>query len=140
MLFGKNLEVFEKDITTAAIFGDEKAALQHWRSKGALDKLHNVINYIHFTPQQREDFLVKVCKGVKELEPMTETKGHLDKNFEIKDSLIPIQDNNTHWNSWFLIIRQAFNFKNTINLFIKHHVKRNESFFFFKLDELSNSN
>jgi len=29
MLFGENPEVFKKDITTAAILGDEKAALQH---------------------------------------------------------------------------------------------------------------
>jgi len=29
MLFGENPEVFEKDITTAAILGDEKAALRH---------------------------------------------------------------------------------------------------------------
>jgi len=46
MLFGENPEVFEKDITTAAILRDEKAALRHWRSKGVLGKLYNVINYI----------------------------------------------------------------------------------------------
>jgi len=52
MLFGKNPEVFKKDITTAAILGDEKAALWHWRSKGALGKLYNVINYIHLILQR----------------------------------------------------------------------------------------
>jgi len=50
MLFGENPEVFKKDITTAAILGDEKAALRHWRSKGVLGKLYNVINYIRLIP------------------------------------------------------------------------------------------
>ena len=46
ILFGENPEVFKKDITTAAILRDKKAALQHWRSKGPLGKLYNIINYI----------------------------------------------------------------------------------------------
>ena len=137
ILFGENPEVFEKDITTAAILGDEKAALRHWRSKGALGKLHNVINYIRLTPQRREDFLAKARKGVKELEPMTETKGHLDEDLETKDPLIPIQDNDTRWNSWFLMIRRALNLRDAIDLFIKRHVEKNKSSL-SKLDELSN--
>jgi len=47
----KNPEIFEKDIIITAIFRDKKAALQHWRNKGALGKLYNVINYIRFTLQ-----------------------------------------------------------------------------------------
>ena len=46
ILFGDNPEVFEKDIVTAALLKDEKAALRHWRNKGALGKLHNVVVYI----------------------------------------------------------------------------------------------
>jgi hypothetical protein len=37
------------------------------------------------------------------------------------------------------MIKQALNLRDTINLFIKCHVKKNESSL-FKLDELSNSN
>jgi len=36
---------------------------------------------------------------------MTEIKGYLDKDLETKDPLIPIQDNDIYWNSWFLMIR-----------------------------------
>ena len=90
-----------------------------------------------FTPQRREDFLAKACKGVKELEPMTETKGHLDEDLETKDPLIPIQDNDTRWNSWFLMIRRALNLRDAIDLFIKRHVEKNKSSL-SKLDELSN--
>ena len=70
---------------------------------------------------------------------MTETKGYLDKDLKIKDPLIPIQDNNTYQNSQFLIIRQALNLKDAINLFIKHYIKKNESSL-FKLDKLFNGN
>jgi len=139
IFFSENPKVFEKDIITAAILRDKKAALRHWRSKGALGKLHNVINYIRLTPQWREDFLAKACKGVKELELITETKGHLDEDLETKDPLILIQDNDTRWNSWFLMIRQALNLRDTINLFIKHYIKKNKSSL-SKLDKLSNSN
>ena len=70
---------------------------------------------------------------------MIETKGYLDKDLKTKDPLIPIQDNNTHQNSWFLMIRRALNLRDTINLFIKCYVKKNKSSF-FKLDKLSNNN
>ena len=93
ILFGENSEVFEKDVVTAAIFQDEKAALRHWRSKGALGKLHNAVAYIRVTPQRREDFLAKARERAKESELTIET--------ETKDPLIPIQDNDTRWNSWF---------------------------------------
>ena len=70
---------------------------------------------------------------------MIETKGYLDKDFKIKNPLILIQNNNTCWNFWFLIIKQAFNLRDTINLFIKYYIKKNKSSL-SKLDKLSNSN
>ena len=73
-----------------AILRNKKAALQYWRSKGPLSKFYNVINYIRLTLQQWEDFLAKAYKGVKELKPITETKGHLNKDFKIKNPLILI--------------------------------------------------
>ena len=70
---------------------------------------------------------------------MTETKGHLNEDLKIKNPLIPIQDNNTYWNSWFLIIKRALNLKDAINFFIKCHIKKNKSSL-FKLNELFNDN
>ena len=70
---------------------------------------------------------------------MTETKGYLNKNLKTKDPLIPIQDNNIYQNSQFLIIRQAFNLRDAINLFIKYYIKKKKSSL-SKLDKLSNGN
>ena len=68
---------------------------------------------------------------------MTETKGYLDEDPETKDPFIPIQDNNTRWNSQFLMIRQALNLKDAINFFIKYYIKKNKSSL-FKLNKLFN--
>ena len=138
ILFGDNTDVFEKDITTAALLNDEKAALRHWRSKGALGKLHNVVVYIRVTPQRREDFLAKARERAKESGSTDGSGARSDEDAETKDPLIPVQDNDTRWNSWYSMIGRALDLRDPIDLFIKRHVKKSDGSL-SKQDELSNS-
>lgn len=136
ILFGENSEVFERDVATAALFGDEKAALRHWRSKGALGKLHNAVVYIRATPQRREDFLAMAGERVKELESVAESERCPDEDREIADPLIPIQDNDTRWNSWFSMIGRALDLRDAIDLFIRRRIQKNDGSL-SKQDELT---
>ena len=138
ILFGDNPEVFEKDIVTAALLKDEKAALRHWRNKGALGKLHNVVVYIRVTPQRREDFLAKARERAEGLGSTLESRERSDEDVETKDPLIPIQDNDTRWNSWYSMIGRALDLRDAIDLFIKRHIEKKDSSL-SKQDELSSS-
>jgi hypothetical protein len=104
-LFGKSVEAFE--LATGSINEDTafvdpeamKKAQKAWREKGAIGKLHNIIVFIRSSPQRREAFKRKITGNDR------------------VDTLMPILDNSTRWNSTYKSLERAILLKERIILF-----------------------
>lgn len=53
-LFGKDAECFELESTVNGIRGLVEQDLDHWRAKGPVGKLHNIVKFIRSSPQRSE--------------------------------------------------------------------------------------
>ena len=49
-LFGTEAEAFEVEICNAYELQNELTELELWQRKGPVRKLHNIVNYIYWTP------------------------------------------------------------------------------------------
>jgi hypothetical protein len=49
VLFGSDIEAFKKELKNVTA---EEVALQEWRKKGPIGKLHNVIRYILYSSKR----------------------------------------------------------------------------------------
>ncbi|KAM5529351.1 transposase-like protein [Fusarium oxysporum f. sp. phaseoli] len=100
-LIGKDAEKVCKDLDAAYREGDMKRIRELWRKRGAIGRLHNIIEYIRASPQRRQFFRSIVCGG--ELSEF--------------DGLELIQSQQTRWNSYFTLIGRALNVKERIQVF-----------------------
>ncbi|KAJ0126589.1 Protein FAR-RED IMPAIRED RESPONSE 1 [Fusarium oxysporum f. sp. albedinis] len=55
-LFGKDAESFELESDINGMRGLQEQDLRHWRSKGPIGKLHNIVKFIRSSPQRSEYF------------------------------------------------------------------------------------
>ena len=85
--------------------GDEDTWASVWRQIGAVGRLHNIVRYIRWSPQRREEFAN--CLQGGELADL--------------DKLELIQDNDTRWNSFYLAISRALAVKERLEMFCKKH-------------------
>jgi len=90
-----------------------EAELEAWRKKGPIGKLHNVVVFIRRTPQRRElvlSFADDIDSDIRDilLEPSAS-----DSNIML------LQDNDTRWNSTYLMIDRALRKSNLIDAFIR---------------------
>jgi hypothetical protein len=67
------------------------AEIKKWRWQGPLSKLHNIVIYIQAWIQQEQNF------------------------WELSGGLRLTQDNNTRWNSWYLMLAVTINLQEAIN-------------------------
>ena len=92
-LFGSKVNDYE--YSNESTFSPSDQQIQQWRKIGPLGKLHNVIIHIMASPQRVQKF--KSLSG----------------------GLLPIRDNSTRWNSWYLMIDRAVSkIKSAIQLYI----------------------
>jgi hypothetical protein len=102
-LYGKDFDVFEKDINNVRENSELLKELDIWRKRGPVGKLHNVIVFICRSPQRRERFAD--IKGLS-----TDDKSNFDH-------LNLVVDNATRWNSLYLMIDRALKLKDRIDTF-----------------------
>lgn len=105
MLLGKGAGKAMEEVSWKTSKGAFDAVDQFWRGRGAIGRLHNLIKYIRWTPQRREQF--DNCKG--------------DHALGAFDHLQLIQDNSTRWNSFYYAIQRSLDLKDRINKFCKEY-------------------
>ena len=103
-LYGTDLEVDMNNIHS----DDEnpQETIKEWRRRGPYGRLRNIITYICWTPQRREEFTTIA----KEHSPD-------DQAFQ------PIAANQTRWNGDFKAIQRALHLRDPIELFITRHIR-----------------
>ena len=86
-MFGSDSEAFAEAIEEATI---EELELQHWRKKGPIGKLHNIVYWINRSPQR--------CERFEALQQLHIAPGKLDTKKEVYGI---IKDVETRWNSFY---------------------------------------
>ncbi|KAL9570405.1 hypothetical protein ACKAV7_005413 [Fusarium commune] len=108
-LFGKDAESFELESDINGIRGLQEQDLRHWRSKDPIGKLHNIVKFIRSSPQRSEYF--------KRIAHEQEDEGyHLCE--ESTTELEVILNNETRWNSTYMIIERALQKQTNIRAYI----------------------
>lgn len=105
MIFGKGKGKRRETFARTERKGDEEGWASVWRQIGAVGRLHNIVRYIRWSPQRREEFAN--CLQGGELADF--------------DQLELIQDNDTRWNSFYLAISRALVVKERLEMFCKKH-------------------
>jgi len=111
-LYGEDSESFEQEsqaLEAAALLDDE---LQLWRQKGPIGKLHNIVKWVRSSPQRSEYFQSVVHEAVDED----------DRSFLLYEQstyeLQLITNNETRWNSTYLMINRALSKHHDISTFL----------------------
>jgi hypothetical protein len=110
-LFGTNADAFELEDQANITLGREQERLEAWRKKGPVGKLHNLIVFIRGSTQRKELF-----KNVSEA-TVDEIDGLVIN--EDTSNLGVIKDNETRWNSTYLMIIRALKKRQEIDAFIQ---------------------
>jgi hypothetical protein len=108
-LFGKDAESFELESDINGMRGLQEQDLRHWRSKGPIGKLHNIVKFIRSSPQRSEYF--KHIAHEQEDEEY-----HLCE--ESTAELEVILNNETRWNSTYMMIERALRKQTDIRAYI----------------------
>ncbi|KAK2468861.1 hypothetical protein H9L39_19453 [Fusarium oxysporum f. sp. albedinis] len=85
----------------------ERELLCEWRKRGPLGKLHNLVHWIRRSPQRRELFLSRAARSTNQSWP----------NWEY--GLMVKADNDTRWNSAYLMVHRALRLRDIIDVFCK---------------------
>ena len=112
-LYGNDAKAFEVDSDRLELLGDQAAVLNHRRRKGPVGKLHNVIKYIRKTPQRVAAFQRIALEDFNNEDPDNFTLGRLS---DIELSLR--QNNETRWNSTYLMIERALRKESHIKIYL----------------------
>lgn len=105
LIFGKGKGRRREELAPAERKGDEDGWASVWRRIGAVGRLHNIIRYIRWSPQRREEFAHCIQGG----------------NLVEFDQLELIQDNDTRWNSFYLAISRALEVKERLEMFCRKY-------------------
>jgi hypothetical protein len=97
-LWGKDPDSFEREAFTEAAFQVEERELRLWRKRGAVGKLHNIVRFVRASPQRRELMKSLACNQRDEdgYQLFEEERAAIDLEL--------MQNNETRWNSTFLMI------------------------------------
>jgi hypothetical protein len=106
-LFGDDASVFELESDHLELLGEHDRALQHWRRKGPIGKLHNIVKFIRASPQRIEAFR----KAAREEDAASAASDGSEDFVLERESLVELelkQNNATRWNSTYLMIKRAW--------------------------------
>ncbi|KAM3519811.1 hypothetical protein MY4038_009655 [Beauveria bassiana] len=111
-LYGEDYEAFEAESQVLDLLSRQEEELRHWRKKGPVGKLHNIVKFVRSSPQRSELFKRVAREN-------DETQG-FQLAFESTAELEVMMDNNTRWNSTYLMISRAFVKQNDLRAFLVH--------------------
>ncbi|KAK5995167.1 Putative AC9 transposase-like protein [Cladobotryum mycophilum] len=112
-LYHEDSEAFEQESQLYYMADRLDDDLRHWRKKGPVGKLHNIVTFIRASPQRSEQFK-KAAEEVND-----------DGVFTLSDvssrELELVTNNETRWNSTYLMIERALLKRAHIQAFINDH-------------------
>ncbi|KAL9561260.1 hypothetical protein ACKAV7_014615 [Fusarium commune] len=111
-LWGEDPDSFEREAFTEAAFQVEERELRLWRKRGAVGKLHNIVRFVRASPQRRELMKSLACSQ------RDEDDYHLFEEDRAAIDLELMQNNETRWNSTFMMIQRAIRKREQIDHFI----------------------
>ncbi|KJZ69618.1 hypothetical protein HIM_10981 [Hirsutella minnesotensis 3608] len=107
-LFGQDADTFEVESEVYALRGLTEKDLRHWRTRGPIGKLHNIVKFTRSSPQRSEQFRT-----------VANENEHDDYCLhEASTAELEIMDNDTRWNSTYLMIERALRKQNDIRAFL----------------------
>ncbi|KAM5527288.1 transposase-like protein [Fusarium oxysporum f. sp. phaseoli] len=113
-LWGEDPDSFEREAFTEAAFQVEERELRLWRKRGAVGKLHNIVRFVRASPQRRELMKSLACSQ------RDEDDYHLFEEDRAAIDLELMQNNETRWNSTFMMIQRAIRKREQIDHFITY--------------------
>ena len=99
-LFGEDSDAFEIESDFYDALSQYKKGLEHWRRKGPIGKLHNIVKFIRASPQRSEAFR-NIAHEDDNSEDFIFSEAS-SKELELR------QNNATRWNSTYLMIKRAW--------------------------------
>lgn len=103
-MYGNDEEAFTVEVHGARSLADVKKQLDIWRKKRPIGKLHNIVTFIHRTPQCHKQF-----------QSMDISQFDLD-NEKMKDLMV-VCNNDTRWNPAFNMIERALELRHRKDAF-----------------------
>jgi hypothetical protein len=113
-LWGEDPDSFEREAFAEAAFQVDERELRLWRKRGVVGKLHNIVRFVRASPQRRE--LMKSLAGNK----LDDDCYQLFEEERASIDLELMQNNETRWNSTFLMIQRAIRKREHIDHFIAY--------------------
>ncbi|KAF5261576.1 hypothetical protein FOXYS1_7734 [Fusarium oxysporum] len=111
-LYGEDFEAFEAESQVFNFLGRYEDDLRHWRKKGPVGKLHNVVKFIRSSPQRSELFK-KISRENDEAQEYL-LAGESTAELEV------VMNNDTRWNSTYLMMSRALVKQGDIRAFLVH--------------------
>ncbi|KAJ4175316.1 hypothetical protein NW754_16783 [Fusarium falciforme] len=110
-LYGDDAASFELQSEAYGMLEQVEEDLEHWRAKGPVGKLHNIVRFIRASPQRTEAFKAHA----REQEEADIYKLAEESTAELE----VIQNNATRWNSTYMMIERALIKQSELNSFIQ---------------------
>ncbi|KAF6528032.1 hypothetical protein HZS61_008334 [Fusarium oxysporum f. sp. conglutinans] len=110
-LYGDDAASFELQSEAYGMLERVEEDLEHWRAKGPVGKLHNIVKFIRASPQRTEAFKAHA----REQEEADIYKLAEESTAELE----VIQNNATRWNSTYMMIERALLKQSELNSFIQ---------------------
>jgi hypothetical protein len=110
-LYGDDAASFELHSEAYDMLERVEEDLEHWRAKGPVGKLHNIVKFIRASPQRTEAFKAHA----REQEEVDTYKLAKESTAELE----VIQNNATRWNSTYMMIKRALVKQSELNSFIQ---------------------
>jgi hypothetical protein len=110
-LYGDDAASFELQSEAYDMLERVEEDLEHWRAKGPVGKLHNIVKFIRASPQRTEAFKAHA----REQEEVDTYKLAEESTTELE----VIQNNATRWNSTYMMIERALVKQSELNSFIQ---------------------
>ncbi|KAF6524788.1 hypothetical protein HZS61_010583 [Fusarium oxysporum f. sp. conglutinans] len=110
-LYGDDAASFELQSEAYDMLERVEEDLEHWRAKGPVGKLHNIVKFIRASPQRTETFKAHA----RDQEEVDIYKLAEESTAELE----VIQNNATRWNSTYMMIERALVKQSELNSFIQ---------------------
>ncbi|KAI8404300.1 hypothetical protein FOFC_15795 [Fusarium oxysporum] len=111
-LYGEDFETFEAESQVFNFLGRHEDDLRHWRKKGPVGKLHNVVKFIRSSLQR--------CELFKRISRENDEAQEYLLAGESTAELEAIMNNDTRWNSTYFMIPRALVKQGDIRAFLVH--------------------
>jgi hypothetical protein len=113
-LYGEDFESFEQESQAYDAMNRIDDDLRHWRKRGPVGKLHNLVRWVRSSPQRSEFFKATIKEG--------EDGSGISLSEQSTLELQLLLNNETRWNSTFLMIERALRKQANIQTFLARNL------------------